>query len=78
MDELTGSDRARKFRQVAAAHNLEKWADRYGAELDSDQSSPVASRSGGGGERTTKILLGVFAVVVVILQLIWVYSAVVR
>lgn len=68
VDEVAGLDKARSVRHLAAAHKLEEWAE--GA------ASPQRKRS--ATERSTKVIIGFVVVVVVILQLVWVYSAINR
>ncbi len=68
LDEVAGLDKARSARHLAAAHKWEEWAE--GA------ASPQRKRS--ATERSTKVIIGFVVVVVVILQLVWVYSAVIR
>ncbi len=68
LDEVAGLDKARQVRHLAAAHKLEEWAE--------EAASPQRKRT--VTERTTRVIIGFVVVAVVILELVWVYSAVIR
>ena len=67
VEDVSGVGSARAFRHRAAAHKLEEWAE-----------STSQRARGTARDRGTKIVIGIVVSVVVILQLMWVYSAVVR
>ena len=72
LNEVSGTDKARSSRHMAAAHKLEAWADRYGEEGGDLKQSGRKKKS---GDRMTKVFVGLVAGLVVVLQLLWVYSA---
>jgi hypothetical protein len=72
LDEVTGSDQSKAFRGLAAGHKLDNWAGHY-----TDNPDEVEAESGNKtlAEKATRITVFSAIVLVVIIQLLWLSSA---
>ena len=71
-DEVTGTDKSKTFRGKAAGHKLDNWADRYSSNPDEIEDGSSKKTL---AEKTTRITVFTAIVLVVILQLLWLGSA---
>ena len=72
VDEVTGSDQSKAFRGLAAGQKLDSWAGHYSEDPETiDDGSDKKSLA----EKTTRITVFTAIVLVVILQLLWLGSA---
>ncbi len=72
VEELTGPDASTVFRGKAAGHNLNSWANRYS---DHPEEIEKPTRKSALIEKTTRIAIFAAVVLVVVLQLLWLSSA---
>jgi hypothetical protein len=72
LEEVTGSDQSTTFRGKAAGHKLDNWAGHYEDREDGVDNTPDKKSL---AEKTTKIAVFTAIVLVVVLQLLWLVSA---
>lgn len=72
VDEITGSDKSKAFRGKAAGDKLSSWADQYSGHPAEGEGS---SGKKGLAEKKIKIAIFVAVLFVVVLQLLWLTSA---
>lgn len=77
LTEVTGSDRVRSARQQAAGAKLQRWATRY---VEDEQEGKGGSRWAARGEsfieQHKRLVLVMLVTIIVVLQLVLIYSAI--
>lgn len=76
LTDVTGSDRVRSARQQAAGAKLQRWATRYvDEEPEKKRQGRWAARGESFVEQHKRLVLVTLVAVIVILQLVLIYSA---
>lgn len=77
LTEVTGSDRVRSARQQAAGAKLQRWATRYVEEAQEGKGrARWAARGESFIEQHKRLVLVTLVTIIVVLQLVLIYSAI--